>query len=312
MRTNLIVDVSNVVYSSFFGNEAKDETVPYSMLMTLNYINKFFKMYNPDKVILAFDDYSWRKAYTKNLDECVTHKKYKDNRRKKLTPKQEELLAILDEHVIKFYDILAEKTSLVTLKRKYLEADDLIAGFVQKYNNESNIIVSSDKDFIQLLKNKNVRLLVPTTEIERTLDEWDGNADLFMFEKCLRGDTGDWVQSAYPRLQKKKIIKAFDGDIVLKENIMKHKFKVDELKDEEFITHEYTTEDLFEENKLLMDLTAQPEVIRNLIEQEIEYRAENTGTFDYFSFIRFCNKNDLEAVAESIDHYVPLLSGKRV
>ena len=66
-------------------------------------------------------------------------------------------------------------------------------------------------------------MIDPISKKHRSLDEWGGDADLFMFEKCIRGDRSDNVQSSYPRLRKTKIVEAFD-DEYLRNNIMENEF----------------------------------------------------------------------------------------
>jgi hypothetical protein len=203
-----------------------------------------------------------------------------------------------------------ERSGLIALKRKYLEADDLIAGFVQKYPDDKHIIVSSDKDFIQLLSNGNVTLIDPHSDKPRSLEEWDYDAGYFIFEKCFRGDIGDNVQSSYPRLRATKIKAAYTDEFA-KANIMNHTFGVEELDTEgKLKTYTYKTKDLYEENQLLMDLTKQPEYIRELIDSTIEIAINNRGKYNYFEFVKFCGKYELIAILNNVSKYSALLSGK--
>lgn len=51
------------------------------------------------------------KDYTSS-ERCKSFKKYKGNRRQKLTTSEQEKLDIFDKHAEDFYDILATNTSL--------------------------------------------------------------------------------------------------------------------------------------------------------------------------------------------------------
>ena len=312
MKTYLILDASNLIYRNFFAslNEDQEMTVAICYQMALNALSKYHAKYNATDVVVAFDmPNSWRKVYTKDTETCVTRKVYKANRRQTMTESQKKRMADLDTHIQSLADLFKDSTGLIVLKRKFLEADDLIAGFTQKFPDDKHIIVSSDKDYIQLLGNGNVSIVDPNTDKQRDLVDWDGDANYFMFEKCFRGDDGDNVQSSFPRIRKTRIQKAY-VDAFERTNVMKHEFVVEYLENDELKTHTYQTEKLFEENRLLMDLTAQPEVIRELIDNTISDAVDNRGKFDYFTFVRFCGQYNLPNILSSMDRYTKLLSGK--
>lgn len=159
MKTNLIIDANNLIYRTFHVNlkESKDPDIliPYCIQSTFTTMNRYYKMFSADDVIMAFDSYSWRKLYTKDTTKCVTNKKYKGHRRDDKTESEMELLRLLDEHLEDFYELLKNNTSILTLKEHLLEADDLIAGYVQMHGDCKNVVVSGDGDFTQLLGYKN-------------------------------------------------------------------------------------------------------------------------------------------------------------
>ena len=303
----LIFDVSNLLHKTFYAHNTEDDITlaglaSHSALMT---INKYYNKFKADKIIMAFDRPSWRIDYTKSPD-CISGLVYKGERRKDQTEKQKERYALFKQHIKDFEHLIRENTSIIALARAELEADDLIAGAVQMLTlDEDNeaIIVSADKDFMQLLRYDNVYLVDPATGNERTLEEYDNNADLFMFEKCFRGEGGggDNVQSAYPRLRKNKIVEAFTDDFA-KTNLMNHTWVHPKSK------KEFRVGDLFEENKLLMDLEAQPDDIQIKIIKTVQDELDNPGTFSYFEFIKFCGKFDLKKVSDGSDLYIKMLS----
>jgi hypothetical protein len=315
MKTNLVLDASNLVYRTFFANTEDSREMDMGMCyqMTLNSLSKYYNQYKADDVVIAFDmpkSTSWRKLYTKDLENCVTKKLYKGNRRQNLTEDQKKKLAELDNHLDELANIFKNQSGLIVLRKKYLEADDLIAGYTQKFSDDKHIVISADKDFIQLLDNGNVTLIDPYTDKPRDLSEWDHDAKYFMFEKCFRGDAGDNVQSSYPRLRSTKI-KAAYADALARVNLMNHTFSVEEINGEgKLVTHNYTTGPLFEENELLMDLAKQPPYIRELIDSTITDAIKERGKYNYFDFVKFCGKYDLVAILNNVDKYTPLLSGK--
>lgn len=299
----LAMDTTNLLYRAYYANKDEDDETRaglahFSALLTLN---KYFKAFKPDKVVLLFDRPNWRKPYTRS-DMCVSKRVYKDNRRKDQTPSDKAKFEAFLAHIAEFEDMINLRTSIVCLAAEMLEADDLAGGFVKTYANHDDeiVMVSSDKDYIQLLGFPNVRLIDPATGKDRTLDEWDGDAELFMFEKCIRGDAGDNVQSAYPRCRKTRIVKAYTDQ--LEYTNMMH----------ETWTHPdgrtITVKDMVEENMLLMGLTHQPPDVMELIQDTIKEGMSNPGQYSHFHFLKFCGKYGLKKVADQAEQFVPMLS----
>lgn len=297
----ILFDISNLLYRAFFANKGQDDATTAGLAhhIALTTLNKYFKAFKPHKVIMAFDRSSWRKEYTAS-EECLSGKPYKGNRRKSMTPSEKAKFEAFLEHLKEFEELMRVHSSVVCLAGDGLEADDLVAGFCQNHLDDEVIIVSADKDMIQLLRHEGVRLIDPATGKDRTLDEWGGDADLFMFEKCLRGDAGDNVGSAYPRIRKTKIFKAYT-DAFERVNVMNEMW-TDQNGKEHVVRH------LFAENKLLMDLTAQPKCIRDQMDEIIDQEMVDPGSFSYFHFMRFLGKYELKKIAQNLDQYVPMLS----
>ena len=302
MTKYLVLDISNLLYRTYYANKGEDDTTlaglaHHQALLTLN---KYFNKYKPDKIVMCFDRKNWRKDYTKS-DECVSGKLYKGNRRKDMTPKEREKYELFLDHLHEFEELMKVHTSVICLAAEGLEADDLAAGFVQLYSAEDEIIVvSTDKDYIQLLGFDNTTLINPANDTERTLEEWGGDAELFMFEKCIRGDAGDNVQSAYPRVRKTRIMKAWDDPLELV-NMMQEKWTNQ-------LGKELMVKDVFKENQILMDLRKQPEPWRGLIKDTIVNEMENPGKYSYFHFLRFLGKYDMSKVAGNAEAFTSMLS----
>ena len=314
MRTNLIFDGNNILYRTFFANnksgEPDDVVISMCIYSALNKMQQYYRVYNADNIVVTFDTSSWRKDFTADLSQCVTNKKYKGFRRVDQTPKQKRLQAMLDEHIVEFGNLLDAMTSVVVLREEKLEGDDLMAGYVQMHGNERNIVISGDRDMMQLLRYNNVEVIDPATSKPRSLDDWNGNADMFLFEKCIRGEakTNDNIQSSYPRLRRDKIVKAFD-DPYAWESIMNHTFsQLEDKGDGEFGDVEYVTGELFEENKILMDLRLQPKHIKIRMVKSIQAALADRGKYDHMNFLRYCHRNNLVNVVNSIGDYKPMLS----
>jgi len=300
----LTVDISNILYRTFFANKAEDGKTIAGLAQhrALTTLNKYYKQFRPDVLVLAFDRPNWRKTYTKS-GGCLTWKIYKGQRRKGMAPSQKTKYELFLEHLTEFETMMRIHTAVVCLAADGLEADDLMAGIAQKFGDNDTdevILVSSDKDLMQLLRHKNVTLLSPDTGKNRTLDDYDNDADYFMFQKCFRGDAGDNVQSAYPRIRSTKIRKAYD-DPFFCVNLMNETW-TNENGDAVLVR------DMFDENKLLMDLTDQPESIRKKMDATIEEGLSNPGAYSHFHFLKFCGKYDLKRISEQAELFVKMLS----
>lgn len=306
----LVFDITNLLYRTFFANKNEDEVTNAGLAhhAALTTLNKYFREFKPTKTVMTFDRSSWRKAYTKS-DLCLSGKLYKGNRRQKMTPKEAEKFQHFLDHINHFEEIMNERTAVVCLAADLLEADDLVAGFVQKYGDDNQItIVSADQDMIQLLYNENIDLIDPASGKSRRPkfeEEYGGDIEYFMFEKCLRGDAGDNVMSAFPRVRKTRIKKAYT-DSYERANLMHETWNEGIVGEDSF--KEYVVKELYEENQLLMDLRHQPDAVRDIIDETIETEMEDPGKYSHFHFLKFLGEYELRKITESIDNFVPMLS----
>ena len=145
----IVLDISNLLYRTFYANKTEDDTTVAGLAAHQAFltINKYYKLFNPDKIIMCFDRSSWRKQYTLG-DECITKRKYKGNRRKDMTPAQQAKYKIFLQHLDDFEELITKQTTIITLAAPLLEADDLMAGAVQVLTlDEDNevILVTADR-----------------------------------------------------------------------------------------------------------------------------------------------------------------------
>jgi hypothetical protein len=301
----LVVDTPNILFRVYSANKKNhvgdNETdAGLAMHMCFRTILSFYKKLKPDQIAFAFEGpFNWRKDYTRS-DVCVSGRLYKGNRVK------DDSNQLFFEMIDQFKFFVKNHTTAICLQHDKVEGDDMIAGFVQHFaesEDDEIEILSGDKDFTQLLRQKNVKIINPDKNGKpREHDD----PEYFIFEKCLRGDSGDNVMSAYPRVRSTKIEKAFVDEFA-RANLMNETWEIKDPESGE-ITKTFRVGDLFEENKLLMDLTAQPEEIKQIIKETVANSFNERGSYSYFHFMRFLGKYKLDAIADEAMKYDDMFS----
>ena len=305
----MVVDTANLLFrvASAHGRYgpqgSPEEKAGLAMHIALNTLNKYYKQFKPDQIAVTFEGANnWRKEYTASA-KCLSGRGYKANRVK--DPSMIPFFELMNA----FEDLARAHTSLVCLSNSVLEGDDIFAGYVKRFADAGDEVigVSGDKDFVQLLKHKNFKLINPDNGKPRTLVDVCGvdDPEFFMFEKAMRGDKGDNVFPAYPRVQKKRLLKCLSDEYELTQ-IMNEKWKYvdpDTGKEKEF-----RVGDLFEENVKLMDLESQPPEIKAIIETTLDECLANHGKFSHFQFTKFCGKYGLKQIAENAQQFADMFS----
>lgn len=105
------------------------------------------------------------------------------------------------------FEFFRDCTAAYTLAYTKAEADDII-GVWCRFSNTLNTIMSSDKDYLQLVDGRN-KLYYPSGRTYRETD--DRHYDLFL--KCIRGDTSDKIRSVWSGIREKKLIKAWEDPL---------------------------------------------------------------------------------------------------
>ena len=142
----------------------------------INQLLKIIKDEDPEYFACAFD--SKGKTFRHDMYE-----EYKANR----PPMPEELQLQLPH----LWEIL-ESMNIPVLKKKGVEADDIIGTLCEKYGDTENImIISGDKDFQQLQRYSKVKQYSPITKknIKLTREQ----AEEYLVDHIIGGDTGDGV-----------------------------------------------------------------------------------------------------------------------
>lgn len=296
------LDISNLLHRTFFvdrGTNDESELAGLACHMALTSMHKFYKKHKPDRVVMFFDRSSWRKKYTAS-ELCVSGRLYKGNRRKDMSPAQIAKFQKFMELVKEFEELITCHTTIVTLQADLLEADDLMAGFVQQLPaDDSIVLITADSDMWQLLKYKNVQIYTPNDKLI-TLEEYDHDPEYYLFQKCVRGDMTDNIQSAFPRVRATRIKQAYSDE-----------YARVQLMQETWTDHEnrkFTVQDLYEENRMLIDLSAQPAFIRDKITQTIKEELNAEKRFSMMHLLRYLKKYELTKISQNVDTYLSLLS----
>ena len=312
----LLVDTANTFFRarhSAFRASDTWEKVGFALHVTLASINKAHRDQKADHVIFCLEGRSWRKDF---------YAPYKANRavaRQALTEKEAEEDKAFWESFDAMNTFVKEGTNCTTLQHPELEADDLIAGWIQSHPNDEHVIVSSDTDFYQLLAS-NVKQYNGITDELHTLEgifDKQGNRVLdkktkepkivpdpewILFEKCMRGDATDNVFSAYPGVRKKGT-KNKVGLQEAFEDKKKRGYNWNNMMLQRWVDHnevEHRVLDDYERNCILVDLTRQPDDIKAKIAETIaEGQQAKQVPMVGAKFLKFCGKYDLVKLSDN-------------
>jgi len=180
----ILLDYSQIALSNIIVQKLNDESMIRHMI--LNSIRMYNKRYRDEygqMVICADGMNTWRKDY---------YPYYKAKRKKNREASSQdwnEIFRIL--HLVR--DEIKENLPYKVVHMEGVEADDVIASLVlqsQEFGmNEPMMIISSDKDFIQLQKFNNVKQFSP---IQKKFVK-DENPRTYLFNHIMKGDTGDGI-----------------------------------------------------------------------------------------------------------------------
>ena len=317
MTTYLIIDTQNLFLRVRFGIKAPDieSQIGMALHITMQSIKKCWKDFDAAHTVFALEGRSWRK----NI-----YSPYKANRKAASmarTPREIEDDKTFFEVMDHFIQFLKNKTNCSVLQHQEAEADDLIARWVQLHPTDQHVIISTDRDFQQLIA-PNVKLyngingilygsdVIIDKDGKEALDKngkilTPPDPDWVLFEKCIRGDDGDNVMSAYPGVRTKRLQEAFNDRInkgYAWNNLMLSKWT-----DHNGIDHR--VKDDYERNKLLIDLTMQPRDLiekfdRSIIDSVNKPLKNQIG----ISLMRFCNLHGLVRIENQTAEFSPCFS----
>lgn len=327
MRTFILVDSMNLFFRARHVARGSDIDMKIGMAMHImfNSVKKAWRDFKGSHVVFCLEGRSWRKD---------VYPPYKANRRvlaDQRSPREIEDDNLFFEAFNGMVEYLDQKSNCSVIREPDSEADDLIATWIQSHPADQHIIVSSDSDFFQLLAS-NVKIYNGVTDqvitIDGIFDGKKGNPVLdkktgkplknpdpqwLLFEKCVRGDSSDNVFSAYPgaRLKGTKnktgITEAFNDRLAGGYNY--NNFMLQRWTDHEGIDHR--VRDDYERNRMLIDLTLQPDDIKQKCVQVVQYAVDKPQVSQVgIYFYKFCAKWSLQRMSEIPNDYVDFLNAR--
>jgi len=246
----ILLDYSQIALSNIIVQKLNDESMIRHMI--LNSIRMYNKRYRDEygqMVICADGMNTWRKDY---------YPYYKAKRKKNRDASDQdwnEIFRIL--HLVR--DEIKENLPYKVVHMEGVEADDVIASLVlqsQEFGmNEPMMIVSSDKDFIQLQKFNNVKQFSP---IQKKFVK-DENPRTYLFNHIMKGDTGDGIPN---------VLSDDDTFVSDKKQTPLRKTRIAEWLENSDDLRSVMDDEIYrnyQRNKTLIDLTEVPETIQENI-----------------------------------------------
>lgn len=264
----LIVDFSPLVVASYtaLAYQSQDKTVDIDLvrhvaLDGIRFVNSNFKRTYGNPIIAVDCKKSWRKE---------TFPYYKANRAK-MRKESDINWAELLQCVNTVKDELIEAFPYKVLEVDRAEADDIIGVLARKAvaEGEEVMIVSGDKDFVQLQADTNL-----VRQWDKRTDTFIGveNPKRFLFEHVLKGDSGDGIPN---------VISPSDSYVTKTRQKPMTQKRLDHFWENK---HELKEMDRFKLNLQLIDLRFTPKDIQeNIIKADAEYKCnDRNGLQNYF------------------------------
>lgn len=277
----ILIDASHLLHRLVFASQQavteNPEFVTHLLLNSIIHNSEIFGASQKNPIIIAMDSHSWRKKwYEENKSQFIEYKNetYKGKRTKDNSIPWDKIYEIYND-VTK---TINEYSDFKVIKVDGAEADDIIAVAAKYYKKTQDVwIISSDKDFVQLQTDDNVKVYDPGKK------QFKPQIDIEHFKKLhiLIGDKSDNILPVRSRLGEKtaeKLVK--DLDILLQTN--------PEIRDR------------YKFNKTLIDLDCIPEHIENNIIEELN---KPIHTYNAMELLKVFSKYRLNKLAEEITKF---------
>lgn len=319
MTTYGLIDTANTFFRARHvasRNSTLEEKLGMALHLTLASVNQAVKRYGIDHVVFCLEGRSFRK------DLYAPYKKNRVVDQQSVTEAEKEESEQFWATYEVFTTYLKEKTNVSVLRHERAEADDMIARFIHLHPEDTIYIISTDTDYVQLITDKVHQYNGVTGELitlngyfkengKPVLDKEKNpklleDPEYLLFKKLIRGDAGDNVFSAYPGVRevgsknKVGIREAF-------EDRNKQGFNWNTFMLQRWTDHngeEQRVRDCYERNKTLIDLKAQPQEIKDLVDARIKESVRIVTVPQVgIHFMKLCGKYELIKIAEQAETY---------
>ena len=326
--TYILVDTANTFFRArHVINGDADIKLGMAFHITLNSIRKAWQQFNGTHVIFCLEGRSWRK------DFYTPYKAQRAEARAAHTEREQEEDRVFWEAFDTFKEFINDKTNCTVLQNPRLEADDLIAGWIQGHPDDNHVIISTDTDFAQLIA-PNVKqyngVMETTITHEGYFDDKGKpiidkktqepkaapNPEWQLFEKCMRGDTSDNVFSAYPGVRTKGTSKKVGLTEAFEDRNNKG-FNWNNLMLQRWTDHEgkeHRVLEDYERNRRLIDLNHQPDDIKEIIKETIKLGTSANKNISQVGIrlMKFCHLYDLKKISDQAQSYAEPLNARYV
>lgn len=347
MSRHVLVDLNNLFSRSKFAVVGDAQTKAGTAIS--NCFNALLKLEREgvlDHAVFCVDSRSWR------YEALACYKAKRRLEKLEMTAREADDERVIMETLDRMAVWLGEKTACTVLRQHGIEADDFIGRWISLHPDDQHLIISSDSDFVQLIS-KNVQIhdlfserrlsyhgvrdletgLDIDFEVNMTSgkikskpgspppllveDEWWKKA---LFAKCMRGDVGDGIPSAAPKIRTKGTKKSAGLEEVWNDRKERGFCWTDVMQREidkpvgldangEVLTERVRIFDQYQRNVGLIDLTAQPEEIISRMDETIMAAVQkNKPTQIGIALLQFCGVEDLPRLAERVSDHVSWLT----
>jgi len=264
------VMISNIMMQPGLSKNVDENLIRHMVVNSLRGYNVKFKQKYGDIVICSDDKNYWRR-------EVFPYYKASRKKDREASPYN---WALIFEVLHKIKDELKENFPYVVLQTSGAEADDIIGAICNKYGKtlrtpetENILILSSDKDFMQLQRYVNVEQFSP---MAKKFIKPECNAKMFLLEHIIRGDRGDGIPN---------ILSSDDTFVTEARQRPINKKKLNIWLDQD--PEEFCNTDMlrnFSRNSMLIDLTKIPQTLQSQIIEQFESteKRDRSKLFNYF------------------------------
>jgi 5'-3' exonuclease len=284
----VLVDFNGLAIGSIMGQlnhgeELSENLVKHIILNNLRMYRKKYPELNHGKIVICCDSYSWRK------DVYPEYKASRKTNRDKDKYNWTEIFDLIESTL----DDIRSNFPYAVIKIDKAEADDIIGALTINKAcpliGEDVVIISADKDFIQLQKHGHVTQWSPM--FNKVVK--DDNPVKYIFEHILKGDSSDGVPNVLSNddvfvthtrqhpMTKKKLATYWESRDKLKEVMPQHVFR-NYMRNREMIDLERTPENIKQESIHQYENYKYPDksnILNYLIENRMKMLVELAGEF---------------------------------